>query len=91
LFAVSKSSSTSTLGKHLGACVKYVKFNSNKKQKTLTFDPREMGGVGSLSNFTFNEKNVRKLAAYMVLFHEYPFNMMEHELFNKFIRACTPH
>jgi hypothetical protein len=27
----------------------------------------------------------------MVLFHEYPFKMMEHELFNKFMKACTPH
>jgi hypothetical protein len=91
LFAISKSSSTSTLGRHLGACVKYVEFNNNKKQKTLTFDPSEMGGVGSLSKFSFNEKKVREFAGHMVLFHEYPFNMMEYELFNKFIRACTPH
>ena len=27
----------------------------------------------------------------MVLYHEYPFNMMEHDLFNKLMRACTPH
>ena len=27
----------------------------------------------------------------MVLLHEYLFNVMEHELFNKFMRACTPH
>jgi hypothetical protein len=90
LFAVSSSSSTSTLGRHLVACVKYVE--SNKKQKTLSLDP---GGIGSevcaLSNFTFNESKIRELAAHMVLFHEYPFNMMEHELFNKFMRACTPH
>jgi len=32
LFVVSKSSSTATLGSHLGACVKYVESN-NKKQK----------------------------------------------------------
>jgi hypothetical protein len=44
-----------------------------------------------LTNFSFSEKRVRELAAHMVLFHEYPFNMMEHELFNKFMKACTPH
>jgi hypothetical protein len=27
----------------------------------------------------------------MVLFLEYHFNMMEHKLFNKFMKACTPH
>jgi hypothetical protein len=27
----------------------------------------------------------------MVLFHEYPFNFIEHEIFNKFIKACIPH
>jgi hypothetical protein len=27
----------------------------------------------------------------MVLFHEYPFNFLQHENFNKFMKACTPH
>jgi hypothetical protein len=88
LFAVSKSSSTSTLGRHLVACVKYVESNS-KKQKVLTHDRGELGGGASLTNFSFSEKRVRELAVHMVLFH--PFNMMEHELFNKFMKACTPH
>jgi hypothetical protein len=43
LFAVSTSSSTSTLGRHLVACVKYVESNS-KKQKVLTYDHGELGG-----------------------------------------------
>jgi hypothetical protein len=89
LFVVSKSSSTSTLGSHLGACVKYVESN-NKKQKILTFYKSDGWGA-TLSNFSYNEKKVRELAAHMVLFHEYPFNMMEHELFNKFMRACMPY
>jgi hypothetical protein len=48
-------------------------------------------GGAVLTNFSYNEKRVRGLAAHMVLFHEYPFNMMEPELFNKFMKACTPH
>jgi hypothetical protein len=89
LFAVSKSSSTSTLGRHLVACVKYVA--SNSKQKILTYDHRQLGGGAMLTNFSWSEKKVRELASHMVLFHEYPFNMMEHDLFNKFMKACTPH
>ncbi|XP_059429199.1 zinc finger BED domain-containing protein RICESLEEPER 2-like [Corylus avellana] len=90
--AEGKSSTTSTLSRHLTAYVKFVELNSLKKPKTLSFEPSDDNdGFGTLTNFTFNEKKVRELAAHMVLLHEYPFNMMEHELFNKFMRACTPH
>ncbi|GLT55520.1 hypothetical protein SLA2020_286350 [Shorea laevis] len=27
----------------------------------------------------------------MILYHEYPFMLVEHVVFNKFMRACTPH
>jgi hypothetical protein len=70
--------------------VKYVESNS-KKQKVLTYDHGQLGGGASLTNFSYSEKRVSELAAHMVLFHEYPSNMMEHELFNKFMKACTPH
>ncbi|XP_059435493.1 zinc finger BED domain-containing protein RICESLEEPER 2-like [Corylus avellana] len=77
---------------HLTACVKFVELNSLKKQKTLSFEPSDDNDdLGTLTNFTFNQKKVRELAAHMILLHEYPFNMMEHELFNKFMRACTPY
>jgi hypothetical protein len=95
LFAVGKSSTTSTLGRHLSSCVRYVEFYNSKKQRTLSFEPsRECSdhdGFGSLTTFSYKESRVRELAAHMVLLHEYPFNMMEHELFNKFMKACTPH
>jgi hypothetical protein len=58
----------------------------------LCFEPSDDNdGFRTLSNFVYNEKRVRELTAHMVLLHEYSFNMMEHELFNKFMRACTPH
>jgi hypothetical protein len=92
LFAVGKSSTTSTLSRHLTGCKKFVELNNCKKQKTLCFEPSDdHEGFETVSNFVYNEKRVRELAAHMVLLHEYPFNMMEHELFNKFMRACTPH
>jgi hypothetical protein len=87
-----KSSTTSTLSRHLTRCKKFVELNNCKKQKTLCFEPSDDNdGFGTLSNFVYNEKRVRELAAHTVLLHEYPFNIMEHELFNKFMRACTPH
>jgi hypothetical protein len=89
LFSVSKSSYTSTIGRHLSKCVKYVEFTNNKKQKTLTLELSETYGVGNLSDFSFCEKNVRELASHIVLFYEYIFNFMEHEIFNKFLRVCT--
>jgi hypothetical protein len=92
LFFVGKLSTTFTFNRHLTGCVKFVELNSLKKQKTLSFElSNDTDGFGTLMNFTFNEKKVRELVAHMVLLHEYPFNMMEHELFNKFMRACTPH
>jgi hypothetical protein len=65
-----------------------VEFNSSKKQKTLSFEHRSNhDGVKSLTAFNYKESRIRELAAHIMLFHEYPFNMTEHELFNKFIRA----
>ncbi|XP_059428518.1 zinc finger BED domain-containing protein RICESLEEPER 2-like [Corylus avellana] len=39
LFAIEKSSTTSTLNRHLTSCVRYVEFSSSKKQSTLSFEP----------------------------------------------------
>jgi hypothetical protein len=92
LFAVEKFSTISTLNRHLASCARFIEHNSSKKQKTLSFDLNsDYNGVESLTAFSYKESKVRKLSAHIVLFHEYPFNIMEHELFNKFIRVYTPH
>ncbi|XP_062155266.1 zinc finger BED domain-containing protein RICESLEEPER 2-like [Alnus glutinosa] len=88
-FTISKSSCTSTLGRHLESCLKYA--GSKKKQKVLSVDGKESGGVDIISNFQFDESKVRELLAHMILYHEYPFRIVEHVLFNKFMKACTPH
>jgi hypothetical protein len=54
----------------------------------ITFNS-DCGSVGSGSCFTYDHKKVRELASYMILYHEYPFMVVEHVLFNKFMRANT--
>ncbi|GLT55170.1 hypothetical protein SLA2020_283140 [Shorea laevis] len=49
LFAVSSSSSTSTLSRHLVVCIPHIA--SNKKQKTLTIDPNVAGDVSTVCKF----------------------------------------
>jgi hypothetical protein len=94
LFVVGKTSTTLTLNRHLTLCVRFVEYHNTKKLKTLSFEPsrecNDHGGFESLTIFSYKESRVMELAAHMVLLYEYPFNMMEHELFNKFMRACTP-
>ncbi|KAK2977544.1 hypothetical protein RJ640_018186 [Escallonia rubra] len=45
----------------------------------------------SKKDFKYNHAKVREAAAQMILVHEYPFNMMEHEFFNRFMRTATPY
>ncbi|XP_059436054.1 zinc finger BED domain-containing protein RICESLEEPER 2-like [Corylus avellana] len=65
--------------------------NGQYQKKEWQKTSKVWNDFGSLTTFCYKESRVRELAAHMVLLHEYPFNMMEHELFNKFMRACTPH
>ena len=68
MFVVGKSSTTSTLSRHLNGCKKFVELNNRKKQKNLSFEPSDDNdGFGTLTNFVYNEKRVRELAAHMVL------------------------
>ena len=73
-------------------CVRFIEFNSTKKQQTLSFEPSNSpNSVENLTTFSYKENGVNELVADMVLLHEYLFNMMEHEFFNKLMGACTPH
>ncbi|KAK2987679.1 hypothetical protein RJ640_028927 [Escallonia rubra] len=45
----------------------------------------------SKKDFKYNHAKVREAAAQMILVHEYPFNMMEHEFFNRFMMTATPY
>lgn len=86
-FIISKSSCTSTLGRHLKGCLSFI--GVKKKQMVLSIDGKEFDGVGTILNFSYDQKKVRELCSHMFLYHEYPFMHVEHVLFNNFMRACT--
>ncbi|XP_062175441.1 zinc finger BED domain-containing protein RICESLEEPER 2-like [Alnus glutinosa] len=89
-FTKSKSSSTTALSRHLETCLEYI--SSKKKHKVLSVYGNEFGGVSTiLKKFQFDESTVRKLLSHMILYHEYPLRIVEDVLFNKFMKACTPH
>jgi hypothetical protein len=43
-----------------------------------------------MSNFTFKIERSRELAAHMILCHDYPFKIVEHEMFNKLSKSLNP-
>ncbi|XP_059441916.1 zinc finger BED domain-containing protein RICESLEEPER 2-like [Corylus avellana] len=90
-FSVSSSSCASTLGRHLKKCNTFLGAKDKKKQKVLSIDGTMDGdGVGSIRNFTYDERKSRELCPHMILYHEYPFNIVEHALFNKFAKSLEP-
>ncbi|XP_042974692.1 zinc finger BED domain-containing protein RICESLEEPER 2-like [Carya illinoinensis] len=89
IFKASRSSSTTTLRRHLLTCLPYMGFK--KKQKVLAVESKEADGAFTVSNFTYDRNRVRELASHMILYHEYPFSLMEHVVFNRFMSANTPY
>ncbi|KAG2667014.1 hypothetical protein I3760_15G092600 [Carya illinoinensis] len=89
IFKASRSSSTTTLCRHLLTCLPYM--GSKKKQKVLQVESKEADGAFTVSNFTYDRNRVRELASHMILYHEYPFSLMEHVVFNRFMSANTPY
>ncbi|XP_042944560.1 zinc finger BED domain-containing protein RICESLEEPER 2-like [Carya illinoinensis] len=89
IFKASRSSSTTTLCRHLLTCLPYM--GSKKKQKVLAVESKEADGAFTVSNFTYDRNRVRELASHMILYHEYPFSLMKHVVFNRFMSANTPY
>jgi hypothetical protein len=71
------------LVRHLKGCLSFI---GSKKQKALSVDASD-----NVTNFHFDETMVRELMSHVIFYHEYPFIMMEHVLFNKVLKVCTPH
>jgi hypothetical protein len=89
IIGIPTSGATTQFHRHLNSYIPRI-IAANKKQKVITFDS-DNGSVGSGSSFTYYHKKVRELASHIILYHEYPFMVMEHVLFNKSIRANTPY
>ncbi|KAK2974332.1 hypothetical protein RJ640_018039 [Escallonia rubra] len=60
-------------------------------QSVINVELGKMEYEVSKKDFKYNHAKVREAAAQMILVHEYPFNMMEHEFFNRFMRTATPY
>ncbi|XP_042964774.1 zinc finger BED domain-containing protein RICESLEEPER 2-like [Carya illinoinensis] len=89
LLSISSSGSTTHFHRHLTSCLPHIA--ASKRQKVLTIDMKGSECVNVVKNFSYDMKNVRELAFHMIFYHEYPFSMMEHVVFNKFMRANTPY
>jgi phenylacetate-coenzyme A ligase PaaK-like adenylate-forming protein len=81
---IHSSGATTQFHKHLNSCIPHIA--ASKKQKVITFDSNS-GSVGSRLCFTYDHKKVREFASHMILYHEYPFMVVKHVLFNKFMRG----
>ncbi|CDP03495.1 unnamed protein product [Coffea canephora] len=93
LFAKSPSGATSQHKRHLKNCLQKrlaVGEENRKRQQVLSFTEGPSDGITSITNFSYDHAKVRELAAHMVFVHEYPFSMLDHVVFNKFMKAASP-
>ncbi|GAA0150061.1 hypothetical protein LIER_09085 [Lithospermum erythrorhizon] len=99
LLSVQPGKTTSHLIRHLRlACPHRAKLFPKKSEDTSksTVQTQFHGvviseGESSVHTFTFSFEKVKTLAAHMILAHEYPFNIIEHKVFNEFLRAYIPY
>nr|XP_027086500.1 zinc finger BED domain-containing protein RICESLEEPER 2-like [Coffea arabica] len=93
LFVKNPSGATSQHKRHLKNCLQKrlaVGEENQKRQQVLSFTEGPSDGITSITNFSYDHAKVRELAAHMVLVHEYPFSMLDHVVFNKFMKAVSP-
>ena len=64
---------------------------ADKKQKLLAVNECGVESEVAITNFKYDHAKVREKASHMILMHEYPFNMVEHEVFNVFMKTATPY
>ena len=57
----------------------------------MTIDGKKVDGVGTISNFSYDQRKSREMCSHMMMFHEYPFTLVEHVMFNKFVKMLTPY
>ncbi|KAF3975055.1 hypothetical protein CMV_001660 [Castanea mollissima] len=80
--AFSNNGATTQYHRHLKGCLS--RKLADKKQKQLAVNK---GGVESemvIANFKYGHAKIKEKASHMILVHEYPFNMMKHEIYHGF-------
>ena len=63
---------------------------ADKKQNQLVVNEDGMESEVTIANFKYDHAKVKENASHMILTNEYPFNMIEHQVFNIFMKTATP-
>ncbi|KAM4069756.1 hypothetical protein ACB094_12G114000 [Castanea mollissima] len=87
--AYSNNGATTQYQRHLKGCLS--RKLADKKQKQLAINEGGVESEVAIANFNYDHAKVREKASHVILVHEYPFNMMEHEVFNIFMKTATPY
>ena len=87
--AYSNNGATTQYIRHLKCCLSHKL--ANKKQKQLVVNEGGVESEVTIENFKYDHAKVREKASHMILVHEYPFNIVEHEVFNVFMKTATPY
>ena len=87
--AYSNNGATTQYHRQLKGCLSHKL--ADKKQKQLAVDEGRVESEVEIASFKYDHAKVREKASHMILVHEYPFNTMEHEVFNVFMKTATPY
>ncbi|KAM0926139.1 hypothetical protein ACQ4PT_003946 [Festuca glaucescens] len=94
LYMYPKTGTTSTMKRHLEGCFAHQgEQNKKKKQGTLNFDVADAGDFDiPIVNFSgsYDNGKIREIIATMIIFHVYPFRMVEHFWFNVLMKTLNP-
>ncbi|XP_074377699.1 zinc finger BED domain-containing protein RICESLEEPER 2-like [Apium graveolens] len=90
-FSLSKDGSTSHLIRHMKACSIRWASISGVTHKVLSYPILEAdGNMGNVNFFKYDKEKIRDLLVKMFFVHEYPFRMVEHELFLILMKSLNP-
>ncbi|XP_075663040.1 zinc finger BED domain-containing protein RICESLEEPER 2-like [Castanea sativa] len=87
--AYNNNGATTQYHRHLKCCLSRIL--ADKKQKLLAVNEGGVESEVAIANFKYDHANVREKASHMILVHEFPFNMVEHEVFNVFMKTTAPY
>jgi hypothetical protein len=61
------------LGRHMTTCFSYI--SPKKKQKVLSINGKKFDGVGTVTNFCYDEREekAREFCSHMIFYNEYSF------------------